>query len=64
VDRPRVGSADPTLGSSMWCSFLVPSRVESKQNDVLTRLQNDGGTRCKNKNKWSTLKDEICVDGH
>jgi hypothetical protein len=25
---------DPTLGPLVWCSFLVPSRVESKQNKV------------------------------
>jgi hypothetical protein len=55
-------SADPTLGPLVWCPFLVPSRVESKQNMVPNWLWNDGGTRCKNKSEWSTIKDEICYD--
>jgi hypothetical protein len=29
-----VGSADPTLGSLGWCSFLVLSCMNSKQNMV------------------------------
>jgi hypothetical protein len=40
----------PHHGPILWCSFLMPSHVESKQNNVPTCLQNDGGTRCKNKN--------------
>jgi hypothetical protein len=57
-----VGLVNPTLGPLGWCSFLVLSCMNSKQNMVPNSLNGSRSTKCKNKSEWSTLKDEICYD--